>query len=246
MGRGGGEDLSPLEIRAAAMGGYGEQAVAAVLDARPKIVLEVVSALAAMHFASGVGIIAPNLTIASSSAQDGARQVLRLARMLGVLPDQPPAAAGPASSAFGEDEVAREEEERQREQAEATASPGALRLWLAMASKALGMREWEMCARLLLEGGVVPASRTVSEQADGQACMQSTPDSVLSRLQSKPLPAKPPVHLDENRTPPTSGPGRACTASTRCGSWCTPCSSSPRSRPPPLHHGLRALGSRPP
>lgn len=44
---------------------------------------------------------------------------------------------------------------------EATASPEALRLWLAMGRKALGMREWEVCARLLLESGVVPASRTV-------------------------------------------------------------------------------------
>jgi hypothetical protein len=43
VGRGGGEDLTPLEIRAAALGGYGAQVVAAVLDARPKIVLEVVS-----------------------------------------------------------------------------------------------------------------------------------------------------------------------------------------------------------
>lgn len=30
-----------------------------------------------------------------------------------------------------------------------------------MARKALGMREWEVCARLLLESGVVPASRAV-------------------------------------------------------------------------------------
>ena len=43
MGRGGGEDLTPQEVRAAALGGYGMQVVAAVLDARPKIVLEVVS-----------------------------------------------------------------------------------------------------------------------------------------------------------------------------------------------------------
>lgn len=46
MGRGGGDDLTPLEIRAAALGGYGSQVVAAVLDARPKIVLEVVRACA--------------------------------------------------------------------------------------------------------------------------------------------------------------------------------------------------------
>lgn len=52
--------------------------------------------------------------------QDGARQVLRLARMLGVLPELPLVSPSPqaSSSAFcgGEEEEAREEAERRREQ----------------------------------------------------------------------------------------------------------------------------------
>lgn len=45
--------------------------------------------------------------------QDGARQVLRLTRMLGVLPNMAPV---PQGSAFGEDEEERDAEERRREQ----------------------------------------------------------------------------------------------------------------------------------
>lgn len=48
-----------------------------------------------------------------TTLQDGARQVLRLARMLGVLPDMPPV---PQGSAFAEDEEERETEERRKEQ----------------------------------------------------------------------------------------------------------------------------------
>lgn len=56
------------------------------------------------------------------------------------------------------------------EQQEATASPAALRLWLDMARKALGLREWEVCARLLLEGGVVPSSRAVRRRDRKDSC----------------------------------------------------------------------------
>lgn len=176
MGRGGGEDLTPLEIRAAALGGYGAQVVAAVVDARPRIVLEVVRSCGFGLTGLVVRTSRSQQTLASwyqIFAQDGARQVLRLARMLGVLPDLAPVSPPPAaSSAFGggEEEEAREEAERRREQEEACASPAALRLWLAMARKALGMREWEVCARLLLESGVVPASRAVRAYVRAHVC----------------------------------------------------------------------------
>lgn len=52
--------------------------------------------------------------------QDGARQVLRLARMLGVLPDMAPV---PQGSAFGEDEEERDAEERRREQEVSVLAP---------------------------------------------------------------------------------------------------------------------------